>query len=146
MIVVRAVELDQQGMLAGDEVTLHHLGYLLEVLYHLVVLVGLRERDTHEGADIETEGLRLHQKAGAGDDAHVLHLLDPLMNGRTGDSALTGYLQKRHPGVLDQKGKDSLVYSVQLVLHYSYFFLDFSIISRHCSRVKVPGSVPFGIL
>ena len=86
-------------MLARHEVTLNHFRNLLEVLYHLIVLAGLGKGDTHKGTDVESQSLGLYEKAGASDDAHSLHLLDPLMYGRSGYSAFAGYLKEWHPGI-----------------------------------------------
>ena len=60
MVVVQAVEFGQDGILAGDEVTLYDFGNLLQVGDHLRVLGTVGEGDAHEGAHIETQGLRFY--------------------------------------------------------------------------------------
>ena len=116
MVVVQAEEFGQDGVAAGDEMALYDFRDLLEICNYLGILCGVRKGDTHESTDVEAQGLGFHQKAGAGDDAVCLQPFDPLMNGCTGNTALTCNLQKRHAGVFNQEGKNLLVYFVYVII------------------------------
>ena len=67
------------------------------------VLVCFGKGDANESADIETQGLRLDHKSGAGNHSVGFQSLDPLMDGSSGDTAFTCDLEERHPCVVDQE-------------------------------------------
>ena len=115
MVVVQAVHFRKDGVAAGHEMAFHDLRDFLQVGDHFRIAGGFRQGDADVGAHVETEGLRLHEQAGTGDDAVGFQALDALMDGRAGDAAFTGDFQERHPRVLDEEGQNFLVDLVDVI-------------------------------
>lgn len=123
VIIVKAIELCKDGKAAGDEMALYNLWNLLKICNYLRVFGGFREGDAYECADIESQGLGLYQKTGAGDYAVGLQPLDSLVNSSTGDAAFTGNLKEGHTCILYQEGQDFLVYFINVVFCHNLHFL-----------------------
>ena len=102
VLVVRAVELDQNVVLAGNEVAFGNLGHLTQLLDRQHVLGRVRNPDADNGADIVAERFRIDLESRTPDHAGILELLDALVDRRARNTALARDFQKRHPRVLDQ--------------------------------------------
>ena len=81
MVIVKAINLHEKGVLACHEMTLHDLRNLLQVRDDDIVLVSLRQGDAYEGANVKPDGLRFYEKSGTGDDTVGFQTLDSLMYG-----------------------------------------------------------------
>ena len=126
MLIIKAIHLQEQGGLARDEVAFHDLGNVLERSHDVGVLVVLRQVHADESADVEPEGAGLDHHPGTGDDTVAFHLVDPLMDGGSGDTALPGNLQEWHAGVVDQVGENLPVDCVDLVICHMLLTIAFS--------------------
>ena len=109
VVLVEAIEFQQQGMLTGYKMTLDHFRNLPQRFYDFRIGIGLRQRDADEHADIEPQRFGLDEQAGAGDHTGVFHLLNPLMDSSSGYTALPGDLEEGHPCIFHEKGQDLLV-------------------------------------
>ena len=112
VFVINAVEFYHQVVRAGDVVTLHNLGNLLQALYCILLLRDIAHADRDKGAHVKTESFRRYNKAAALNHTHILQLLDTLMNSRTRDTALARNLKERRAGILNQITKDFSIRSV----------------------------------
>ena len=79
MIVVKTENLEQQSMLARDEMTLHNFGHFFQRIDYLGVAVGLGKCYAHEGTNLKAKGLRLDQQTRSGNDPTALQFLDSLV-------------------------------------------------------------------
>ena len=74
-----------------------------EGLNHLGIGIGPGKAYAHKSANVEAECLRLDEKSGAGDDAHLLHFTDALVDGCAGYAAFAGDFKEREPCVFDEE-------------------------------------------
>src|SRR5215207_93682 len=96
---------------AGHRVDLEDLGYLAQVLGH-VVQPPLGDLEAHERQDLVSHGPKIEVGVEAADDAPLLELVEPRLHGPAGDTELPGELHHAGPGRVahgpDQAGIESI--------------------------------------
>ena len=113
MFVVYAIELHHKVVGTRDVMTLDDLGNLAQLLDGILLALDIRYAYADEGTHVEAERLRGNNKAAAHNYAHILQLLDALVDGRTRDAALACDLEIGHTGILYQEPKYLSVGSIQ---------------------------------
>lgn len=117
VFVVVGIELDEHGVGAGGEVTLHDFRNLVQLLHGVAVHGAALQRDAHVGAGAVAQTLGIDVVAGPYDDARLDEALHALMDGRTRHAAYRGHVLKGNTRVT---GNDFQYLLVQFV----YFFHD----------------------
>ena len=103
-----AADLDQEGILPGDMVALHHLAAVLQQVEQPLPL-GRRHRQADQRVDVQPPGRPVEHHRVPADDAVRLQLVDAAGDGGAGQGDPLGDLLDGHPGVVRQKGKDLAV-------------------------------------
>lgn len=119
MVIVEAIDFQQESGFASDEMAFYDFRYIPEGFHHFVVLICLRERNAHECAYVQSERLRFYKQAGAGDDAVILKPLDSLMDSSARHATLACDFQERHSGVINQEREDFLVDLINVITSHS---------------------------
>ena len=121
VVMVEAVDLDEEIVLSGDEMAFDNFRNVLERFDYLRVFVCLRKRHAYECANIKAECLWLYEETGSCDDSVCLQPFHSLVDRSSRNTALACNLEKWHSCVLYKKRKNLLVNLVDLIVcHDSY--------------------------
>ena len=109
LFVILGIELDKHRIRACGEMTLHHLGDVLQLLHHVLVHRTLLQVDAHVGTGAVAQTLRVHVEAAARDDIGIDEVLHTLMDGCTRHIALGSHILEGDTGILGQNAQNLLV-------------------------------------
>lgn len=114
VLVAFSVNFYENGILSRGIVALHYLGNLFQYFDHLVEQTRFFKKDADERTGVVTNHRRVQDKLRPFDDAHVLKLLDSLMNGGTRHVAFASHFQKGNSRILGNELQDFSIQAIEL--------------------------------
>ncbi len=114
MLIIAGIKLQEHGIWAGGEVTLHNLGYLCNFGHDVSVHGSALKIDTNIRAGAQTEHLRIYMVARAGYHFHVDKTLKALMYGGSRHTTVHGHILRGDAGVMHYYLENFLVEVINL--------------------------------
>ena len=109
MLIISGVDLYKEVVFPRRMMTLHNLRNLFQRLCDRSILIRTLEKKPHVSTRLEPDLAIINDEFGAFHDSSMNQLLNPLMDSRPRNIALSRHLKKRLPSVFDHHAQNLLV-------------------------------------